>query len=389
MARKPAADPGEARVSTAPAAASATRLIGHEAAEKVFLAALAAGRMPHAWLIAGPKGVGKATLAFRMARILLSTPAEAPVEPAGLFGEAPAPGMPQTLDMDPAHPVFRRVAELAHSDLRVLRRSPNDKGKLRSEIVIDDVRAAIEFLRLTPAEGAWRVLIVDAADELNRNAANALLKILEEPRPRTVLILVSHAPGRLLPTIRSRCRRLVLAPLPEPVLAAELERHAPDLSEADRHLIATLAAGSLGRALSLIEADALSLFREITRLLGQWPKSDTVALHKLAEKVGGRGGERDFEMAAELLQGLGARFLRYAATGGRIGAEIYPGEADLCRNWLRVAGLDRWLELWEKVERLFARVASVNLDRRQAWLTAWLALQTAETGGLDEAPSFP
>jgi DNA polymerase-3 subunit delta' len=203
-----------------------------------------------------------------------------------------------------------------------------------------------------------------------------------------VLLLVSHAPGRLLPTIRSRCRRLVLAPLPEPVLVAELARHAPDLSDADRHLIAALAAGSLGQALNLIEADALSLFREITRLLGQWPRSDTAALHKLAEKVGGRGSERDFEMATELLQGLGARFLRYAATG-KVAGEIYPGEAELCRNWLQAAGLDRWLELWEKVERLFARVANVNLDRRQAWLTAWLALQTAETGGLNGAPSFP
>jgi DNA polymerase-3 subunit delta' len=391
VARKPAADPAETRASSAPAAAAATRLIGHEAAERTFLAALAAGRMPHAWLIVGPKGVGKATLAFRMARTLLASPAEAAPEPAGFFGEAPPPAVAENLDMDPSHPVFRRVAELAHSDLRVLRRTPNDKGKLRSEIVIDDVRAAIEFLRLTPAEGAWRVLIVDAADELNRNAANALLKILEEPRPRTVLILVSHAPGRLLPTIRSRCRRLVLTPLPETVLTAELARHAPDLADADRHLVATLAAGSLGKALNLIETDALTLFREITRLLAQGAKPDTAALHRLADKVGGRGSDRDFEMAAELLQGLGVRFLRNAAIlgstpGGQTAPEIYPGEAELHRNWLQAAGLDRWLELWEKVERLFARVVSVNLDRRQAWLTAWLALQTLEPGGLDGTP---
>ncbi len=125
--------------------------------------------------------------------------------------------------MEPAHPVFRRLVELAHSDFRLLRRSLNDKGKLRSEIVIEDVRAAIDFLRLTPAEGAWRVLIVDAADDLNRNAANALLKILEEPRPRTVLILVSHAPGRLLPTIRSRCRRADAGAAAGAVMEAEIE----------------------------------------------------------------------------------------------------------------------------------------------------------------------
>jgi DNA polymerase-3 subunit delta' len=372
MARRPAADTPSL---PPPAAASAERLIGHEAAEIAFLHALEAGRMPHAWLITGPKGVGKATLAFRMARVLLSTPARAPAD-AGMFGEAPR--MAVTMDMPMGHPVFRRVGELAHSDLRLLRRSLNDKGKLRSEIVIEDVRAAIDFLRLTPAEGDWRVLIVDAADDLNRNAANALLKILEEPRPRTVLILVSHAPGRLLPTIRSRCRRLALSPLPEGVMGDALKARAPDLAGEDLHLVTALAEGSLGHALTLIETDALALFREIARLLVQWPNADTAALHKLADRLGGRGAEREFEQGAELLEWIGAQFLRNAALGGKIVRERYPGEAELTRKWLGAAGLDRWLELWENVERLFARVLSVNLDRRQAWLTAWLALQTVQ-----------
>jgi DNA polymerase-3 subunit delta' len=231
------------------------------------------------------------------------------------------------------------------------------------------------------------VLIVDAADDLNRNAANALLKILEEPRPRTVLILVSHAPGRLLPTIRSRCRRLTLAPLPEAVMEAEIRSRSPDLAGEDLRLVAALAEGSLGHALTLIETSALALFREIAGLLTQWPRPDTAALHKLADRLGGRGAERDFEQGAELLEWIGARFLRNAALlqsngGGSVAAERFPGEAELTRKWLEAAGLDRWLELWEKVERLFARVLSVNLDRRQAWLTAWLALQTVEAGGL-------
>jgi DNA polymerase-3 subunit delta' len=378
MARRPAAD-ADTRILPPPAAASATRLIGHESAEKAFLNALEAGRMPHAWLVTGPKGVGKATLAFRMARALLAAPGEA-AEAGGLFGDAPKAAA--TLEMEPGHSVFRRLAELAHSDFRLLRRSLNDKGKLRSEIVIEDVRAAIDFLRLTPAEGAWRVLIVDAADDLNRNAANALLKILEEPRPRTVLILVSHAPGRLLPTIRSRCRRLTLAPLPEAVMEAEIGSRAPDLASEDLHLVAALAEGSLGHALTLIESDALALFREIAGLLLRWPNADTAALHKLADRLGGRGAEREFEQGAELLEWIGARFLRNAALGGSVASERFPGEAELTRKWLGAAGLDRWLELWEKVERLFARVLSVNLDRRQAWLTAWLALQSVEAGGL-------
>ena len=383
MARRAAAD---VPAFPPPAAASAERLIGHEAAEKSFLSALETGRMPHAWLITGPKGVGKATLAFRMARALLSTPA-IQQDPGGLFGEAPKPAV--TLEMEPGHAIFRRLAELTHSDFRLLRRSLNDKGKLRSEIVIEDVRAAIDFLRMTPAEGDWRVLIVDAADDLNRNAANALLKILEEPRPRTVLILVSHAPGRLLPTIRSRCRRLTLSPLPEAVMTAELKARAPELEGEDLALVAALAEGSLGHALTLVETEAIGMFHEIAGLLVQWPRADTAALHKLADRLSGRGTEQAFEQAAELLEWIGARFLRNAALGtftggGNVTPERFSGEAELTRKWLGAAGLDRWLELWEKVERLFARVLSVNLDRRQAWLTAWLALQTVEAGGLGE-----
>jgi DNA polymerase-3 subunit delta' len=384
MARRPSSG-AEAPLLPPPAAAAATLLIGHEAAERTFLAALQSGRMPHAWLITGPKGVGKATLAFRMARALLSTPAAAPSE-VGLFGDAPK--RVATLDIPEAHPIFRRVAELTHSDFRLLRRSLTDKGKLRGEIVIEDVRAAIDFLRLTPAESDWRVLIVDSADELNRNAANALLKILEEPRPRTVLILVSHAPGRLLPTIRSRCRRLTLAPLSGAAMTAALQSRAADLPDEDRRLIVTLAEGSLGQALNLIESDALTLFREIAGLLVRWPRIDTGALHKLADRVTARGGERNFEMAAELLEWIGARFLRSAARKDFAPEpEAFPGEGQLYAKWLAAAGLDRWLELWEKVERLFARVLSVNLDRRQAWVTVWLALQTMEAGALDSGPS--
>jgi DNA polymerase-3 subunit delta' len=386
MARRPASG-AEAPLLPPPAAASATALIGHEAAERMFLAALQSGRMPHAWLVTGPKGVGKATLAFRMARALLAAPAQAEAESGGLFGDAPRKPV-ATLDMEADLAVFRRVAELTHSDFRLLRRSLTDKGKLRGEIVIEDVRAAIDFLRLTPAEGAWRVLIVDSADELNRNAANALLKILEEPRPRTVLILVSHAPGRLLPTIRSRCRRLTLAPLSDAAMTEALQSRAPDLDGRDRALIATLAEGSLGHALNLIDSDALILFREIAALLVQWPRIDTAALHKLADKVTARGGERNFELAAELLEWIGARFLRCAARKElKPAPEAFAGEGQLYGKWLAAAGLDRWLELWEKVERLFARVLSVNLDRRQAWVTVWLALQTMEAGALDSGPA--
>lgn len=344
--------------------------------------AFGSGRMPHAWLITGPRGIGKATLAFRMARFLLAHGMAAPaMESAGigLFGDEPAPPpdqTPQDLDIAVDHPIFNRVKELSHSDLRVLRRSVNEKtGKLRSEIVIDDVRAAIDFLHLMPAESAWRVLVVDAADDLNRNAANALLKILEEPRPRSVLILVSHAPGRLLPTIRSRCRRLALEPLSASALQLELRQHCPDLGGADLDLALALAEGSLGRAITFgRDQAARDLFQSMAQLLGGWPDFDPTLLHRLGDRLAGKGGEENFETAVTLLDWWLARFVRRAAAKDRPFAEVFPGESGLIDRLAGAASLDRWLQSWEKIGRLFARVASANLDRKQAWVTAWLVL---------------
>ncbi len=186
-------------------------LLGHEPAEAMLADAIRGGRVHHAWLITGPEGIGKATLAYRFARRLLKGSSE------------------EGLAVDPADPVFRRVAAGAHADLHTVQRSINPQTKrLRSEIGVDDVREAAEFLRLTAAEGGWRVVVFDRADELNRNAANALLKILEEPPARAILLLVCAAPGRVPPTVRSRCRRLRLASLSETTMQVLLARYLPD-----------------------------------------------------------------------------------------------------------------------------------------------------------------
>jgi len=348
------------------------RLIGHEAAEQAFLKAHAAGRMPHAWLISGPKGVGKATLAYRMARFLLAQLAEE--DAGGMFGDLEPAAT--SLQMPAEDRVFRQVAQKAHPDFRLLERTINQKsGKLRTEIVIDDVRAVIEFLHLKPSASRWRVVIVDSADELNRNSANALLKILEEPAPNTVLLLLSHAPQALLPTIRSRCRKLPLQPLADDLIAAEIGARFPKTAPADRQVAALTAGGSLGQAIRMVESDGVGLLREIGTLVSGWPRLDAGLLHKLGDKLAGRDQGPQFDLAVELLGWWFARMARAAATGIAPNPEVFQGESALIARMRDAASLDRWLALWEKVSRLFDRVQSVNLDRKQAWVAGFLAIE--------------
>jgi DNA polymerase-3 subunit delta' len=363
---------GSAVAAAAAPAALAPRenpeLIGHAAAEAALLAAYAAGRLPHAWLITGPRGVGKATLAFRFARFLLAEAAQAG---QGLFAAPPA-----ALAVAPGHPAFRRVASGGHPDLLVVERAYDPRRRrLRSEIVVADTRAIAGFLRLTAAEGGWRVVILDGADAMNRNAANALLKILEEPPARSVLLLVSENPGRLLPTIRSRCRRLALKPLPPAAVEAALARLRPDLGGEDARRLAALAQGSIGRALELASAQGLALYRELYALLERLPALDGEALHGFADRVGRAGSEDAFALTAELLPGWVARMVALAAGGAE--AAVLPGEAQAMRRLAERRGLDQWTEVWEKLGQLFDAADGLNLDRKQVVLSAFFALEAA------------
>ena len=368
--------PPKSKVIEAPAEtgpAWTERLIGHEAAEQAFLKAFSAGRLPHAWLISGPQGVGKATFAYRIARFLLAQPIEA--EEGGLFGGS-APAAPTNLEIASSQRVFRQVAQQGHPDFRLLERTPNPKtGRMRSEIVIEDVRAVIDFLHLKPAASPWRVVIVDSADDLNRNSANALLKILEEPSANTVLLLLSHAPQALLPTIRSRCRKLVLQPLPHNLAAVELAARFPDIKAQDRDLAVATAGGSLGQAIRMIEQGGVGLLRDIGTLLASWPQLDAGLLHKLGDKLGGRDQDAQFDLAVELLGWWFARMARIAATGEKPETQLFEGEMALIGRMQAAASLDRWLSVWEKVSRLFDRVRAVNLDRKQAWVAGFLAIE--------------
>ena len=307
---------------------------GHEEAERTLLEAYRGGRMPHAWLIGGPPGIGKATLAYRMARFVLAHP-----DPS-----APPVQSAPSLALPPDHRALRLVSAQGHPDLLVLERRPGESGALRSVIAVEDVRRLVPFLGSTAGEAGWRVVVVDSADELNAAGANALLKLLEEPPHRCLFLIVSHAPGRLLATIRSRCRRLLLRPLaPADIgraLGAALGR-SPD--DADIQKAAAAADGSVAHAMALLGGPLLAVRERVIELLAQLPVTDRRALHALGESL---------ERADRLVL---ATFV------------------DAVRDWLsaRLAGeqgqgprLMRLAQAWDDVNRTAREVEAYNLERK-------------------------
>jgi DNA polymerase-3 subunit delta' len=337
---------------TAPAPRANPDLLGHESTEAALAEAIRAGRLHHAWLVTGPQGIGKATLAFRFARRLL----------AGQGQEGAGEG--DSLALPPSHPTFRRVAAASHADLLTVERTLNDRGRLRSEIVVDDVRRVSDFLRLTPAEGGWRVVVVDGAEDLNRNAANALLKVLEEPPPRAILLLVCSAAGRLMPTIRSRCRRLPLAPLPEAVVRTLLARYAPETGEDDAARIAAIAEGSIGRALSLAEGGGVAWAGLVDDVLAAAPAIGAARAHAVADALG--RDEAAFGTFMSLLAAGLAAAVRDAARG-----HADPDQARLLGD----RPLAAWVDVWHALNRLRDDTEGAYLDKRQAVVTglSWLA----------------
>jgi len=350
-------------------------LIGHEAAEKDYLAAWASGRLAHAWLICGPRGIGKATLAYRMARHALAQGGDA--TGSDMFG---APPPPTTLQMSAEDPIFRRIAAQGHGDFRIVERGWSDskQTKRRTVIGVDDVREIGTFMAMTPAEGGWRTVIIDAADEMNANAANAVLKVLEEPPRRALLFLVAHNPDRLLPTIRSRCRRLDLRPLPQPQVSALLGRYRPDLKVADVAALTVLADGSIGRAMELDAEGGVALFRELMALLAEVPHLNIQRLHALSDKA--LKGD-----AFRTLTGLLSWWLARMATEGARGgiealAEIVPGERELARRLLGAATPAAWADVWDKIGQLVRRTDAVNLDRKRSLMLILMTIEGAVQG---------
>ncbi|THD76278.1 DNA polymerase III subunit delta' [Thalassobius vesicularis] len=373
------------RIEGAPHPRETARLFGQDPAEAAFLEAYNSGRMHHGWLITGPRGVGKATLAWRIARFLLATP------PAGgddMFGGPPAP---VSLDISPDHPAARRMLALSEPGLFLLRRggagsSDNDRdknlreGKFAAEIRVDEVRRLANFFHMSASDGGRRVVIVDAADEMNVQAANALLKMLEEPPANTTLLLVCHQPTRLLPTIRSRCRELRLTPLPPEAIADALEQAHVTLPDHPEGL-AELAAGSVGEAISLINLGGMQMYRELVGLYGTLPRMDRARALALAEAAGARGAAAKLDLLIDLNDLLLTRLARSGAMGCPPAVEAVPGEAALfARLAPNVHKARDWAVIAQQIGARVRHGRAVNLDPAALILDTVFKIQQTAAG---------
>jgi len=322
-------------------------LLGQQDALGRVSRALRSGRVPSAWLITGAPGVGKATLAYRIARYLLG------------FG-ATAAG-PEDLAVAQDNPNARQVTAQSHPGLLVLKRALNPKtGKLMTVLSVDEIRRLADFFGMTSGAGGWRVAIVDTADDMNDNAANALLKMLEEPPANAMLLLLSNTPGRLLPTIRSRCQRLELRPLEPATLEQALAQFLPELSVSERASLARLSGGSIGAALTLASGDGAALAQEADQLIDNAQGPDMLALLTLGEKL--------FRIRDGLEQF--GDFLS-ASLSERIRAKAHGG----------APGLERWVAQLGRIEQGFARAAGLHLEPRQVLLSTARDLSRTARGG--------
>lgn len=325
-------------------------LIGHGKTEKALLNAYRSQRLHHAWILGGPKGIGKATLAFRFAKFVIAHPER--------FGDKVA--LATDLSVAEDHPVTRQVKAGGHPNILHLRRPWDEKSKrFKADLPVDEVRRTVSFFGTTASARAWRICIVDAADDMNASSANALLKILEEPPERCLFLVLSHAPGRLLPTIRSRCRRLDMEPLSIHEISDGLRALAGNSVSAPDDLtdLARTADGSLRSAISLLSGDGLEIARGLRQLAENASQLDLAAVHSLADLVSVRGQSDNWDNFQHVLESWLHEHMRKDVQNG-------------------VRNAYRHVELWEKTNRAIRESDALNLDRKQVVLDFFFALRT-------------
>lgn len=357
MKRDVEAPPESDRFADLPHPRETFALFGHEAAESELLDGFRRGKLPQAILIGGPEGIGKATLAWRLARFLLAHPDASRPEAASA----------ESLFIAEEASVSRRMAALALPDLFLLRREWNEKTKKHfTEIRIEDVRRLIHLFQQSSGEGGWRVAIVDSVDDLNRSSANALLKLIEEPPARSLFLLVAHQPGRVLPTIRSRCRKLNLASLAEADVIAAIRALGAPWAEAKQETLAGAAAGAEGsvrEALRLLDGDGVAFDAALRAMFARLPHVDWLAVHSLADRLAGRDNEQAYET---FMSGL------YRFLDSTVRAKAGEGAS--------ATSLAPYARAWERIGEAARETEVFNFDKRGLILQVFADLEEAAKG---------
>jgi DNA polymerase-3 subunit delta' len=369
----------EGEFSTTPAVATveaglrppreSASVIGMEEHERTLLSLYNQGSLPHALIFAGPAGIGKSTMAFRIARFLLKHGAGGDDQDS-LFGDAPPP--PANMDVADDDPVFRKVASGGHPDLRTVERPIDEKTGVRKAAAdVDSVREIAPFLRKTTAEGGWRIVIVDDADTMTRQAQNAILKILEEPPQCALLILICNRLGAMLPTIKSRCRTFHFFPLPQAELMGLLRRGAPDQSDYELAQVAALSDGSAGRAMMFLEEGGTNGLRAVIDFLEGWPDFDWAAIHPWAENLSRKDSEGAYNVFQSSFEWVAAALLRTKAAGADL-PEILKDKK--LQPLLNHYSLEQWTDICEKLKDHFMSIQNSNLDKRHGVIGAFAIL---------------
>ena len=338
-------------------------LLGHEEAERTFLDAATSGKLPHAWLISGPAGIGKATFAYRIARYMLDAEGQGALVPS--------------LEVPENSEASHLISAQSHPNLLVLRRPWDRTAKrFKTILTVDEMRRIQNFFGLAAGRAGWRVCIIDTADDMNAAAANALLKTLEEPPEKSLILVLAHAPGRLLPTIRSRCRHLRLSPLSDAHIDILLEHHMQGaLNANERAIIARLARGSIGRALQLSEQGGVELYQELVGVLSTLPEFNRLAVLGLGAKVTKTTNSQN---SVNLLFDLLSDWIQRMVVGTAdedLRQPVLEGEADLMERLGHAASPAKWADVWDELQEVHLRSQSLHMDPKQTVLQTFLKLQ--------------
>lgn len=349
-----------------------TFCLGHEEQENLFIDLFQKNSLPHAMIFSGNQGIGKTTMAFRLARFLLKNGKVEDNQDSLFGGEDIQPDI-SSLDVAADDPVFARIVSGGHADLLHIHRAfDTAKGKQDATLKVDALRKIEPFLRKTASEGGWRIVLVEDADTMNRSAQNAILKILEEPPANVLIMLVAHRPGMLIPTIRSRARVINFDPLSQDNMKDLLSRQGHYLSIEDMTTLSSLSEGSIGQALRYVEEGGLQTLSQILEYLETAPNWNWARLHELSSSLSSPAQDKEYRMFVDLMQWVFTQMLRTKARGG---TDLPPALKGAGVSYFMVeTPLERLITISDNLKKHFERVDFSNLDRRDAIRSCFLVI---------------